>query len=415
MKSIIFILFSCAAVEALHVRAGKETQATKSDQTPYPTAHPTLKQWLTEGGCYNLVLTPQYNNQHSMFGITEYLRKENLLKKLGGIAAGSGGSLPGAFLAAGSNFSSFQANFPRKGWSGFRPSEPSLTQDYEQFLDATLPPTFGQLKYPLALSLTHWESTDALKKFDHSRQKGFAVNTGDLHEAMIAAVTTSGGHPSCPNCTKGFWPRRVNSRFPVTDGAFGDVWGVNGLSAIPSCNKLLHLLPLDYPGQVEPPDLNALPRKPAEMVSLVIVQPPVASHSYFHDKMPFMKFITSKGPEEWNALMFDTTHDAMQSAVDATLNFRTDTGGKQATLVLQHRKLTDHETFPEQVYDRMLALERDRFWAFYGDKDAWGDMFKAFQINQRLEARHRKRLLEDLASGSFGNHLPKVGLQALKD
>jgi len=344
--------------------------------------------------------------------MTEILREQKLLEHLGGVAAGSGGSLPGAFVAAGGNFSHFAEHFPKKGWGGLGPSEPKITVDYERLLDATLPSTFQELKHPLGLSLTHWDDLQSLKKFDHQKQQGFAIASGNLHQALIAAVTTSGDHPSCPKCAQGFWPRRVQNRFPVTDGAFGDIWGVKGLSAIPYCEKVLHLLPVDYPGQVEPPSLTDLPKNPREMVSLAVVQPPIASHSYLHEDKPLFKLFTQRTSEQWNTKMFETTYHAMLSALDQTLNFTPDaSGNKQAIVSLDHSELTAHETLPEQVYDRILALERDRFWAFYGTdgKDAWHDLPKILHINQKLQEKHTQRLLNDIGSGTF----PHLGASSM--
>merc|ERR1719160_533044 len=194
-----------------------------------------------------------------MFGVTDFLQQKNHMKNVKGIAASSGGSLPAAHAAAGSNFSTFERSFPTEGWSGFSPSEPKISNEYKKMLVNTLPKTFEELQVPLGLSLTHWEDEAALKKFDQKRSKGFAVGTGDLHEALTASVVTSGPHPSCPNCTKGFWPRKLANKYPVTDGAFGDAWGARGLAVLPQTPRVLQVLPLDYPEQLSPPASTDLP------------------------------------------------------------------------------------------------------------------------------------------------------------
>merc|ERR1719324_1451920 len=117
----------------------------------------TLQDWMNDEKGFNVVFTPQYNNQHSMFGVTDFLQQKNHMKNVKGIAASSGGSLPAAHAAAGSNFSTFERSFPTEGWSGFSPSEPKISNEYKKMLVNTLPKTFEELQVPLGLSLTHWE------------------------------------------------------------------------------------------------------------------------------------------------------------------------------------------------------------------------------------------------------------------
>merc|ERR1719321_1523195 len=118
----------------------------------------TLREWLSEDKCFNLALTPQYNNQHSVWGLLQSLKDEGLLKNLKGISACSGGSLPGAFLAADRDFNFFSKHFPENGWLGFGPSEPKITNDYARFMNVSLPKRFEQLKVPFALSVTVWDT-----------------------------------------------------------------------------------------------------------------------------------------------------------------------------------------------------------------------------------------------------------------
>lgn len=343
-----------------------------------------------------------------MFGITEFLRKEKLFKHLGGVAAGSGGSLPGAFAAADLDFKTFQDHFPTVGWSGFGPSEPKISKDYDAFLDATLPSTFEELKHPLGLSLTIWDDLNSLKHYDNLKQKGFGIAHGDLHEAMAAAVTTSCPHVSAPNCTRGFWPRRVNNQYPVTDGAFADVWGMKGLTVIPYCPKILHLLPLDYADQVEPPSLTNLPKQPKEMVTLSIVQPPTASHSYIGEQaMPRMwNLITQRSSRQWNKIMFEATDFAIKPLLNQTIPFKEDDmHNKQAVMVLDPEILGRQETLSEQIYDRLQSLQRDRFWSFYDSEGQKAtrdkDWPKVLEINTKLNKKHLQRFQDDIASGKF--------------
>lgn len=394
--SVLFCL--CVPLSALHVR-----NPSKEDKSG-----PSLKDWLSDGRCFNMLLTPQYNNQHSMFGITDFLRNEKLLKNLGGVSAGSGGTLPGAFAAADKNFALFDSLFPREGWGGLGPSEPKITNDYVRILNGSLPRTFEELKYPLGLSLTHWDDIDALKKFDHNRQRGFAVSSGNLHEAMQAAVATSGGHKTCPYCIRGFWPRTIENKFPVTDGAFGDIWGATGLQKIPRCEKVLHLLPLDYPDQVGPPMVSDLPQSPREMVSLSIVQPPIASHGYlleYNLGKTGKAAITLRSSEEWNKAMFNNTNKAMLTAVNTPLSFSPSGKGKVAVITLDGG-LAASETMSEQLYDRMLSLSRDQFWTFYGGEgtSSWSDQSKVMLLNEKLMKKHGERLMKDIKSGDFGPH-----------
>lgn len=398
MKVIVLGTFLLVSLNSLHVRQTKlNTQS--------------LKEWLSDERGFHLLLTPQYNNQHSIFGVTEFLQQGNLLKDLRGVSAGSGGSLPGAFAAAGSNFSLFQEHFPKVGWGGLGPAEPKITQDYMRILAATLPKTFEELRYPLGLSLTHWNDLESLKNFDHTRQRGFAVSTGNLHEAMVAAVTTSGAHKSCPYCSTGFWPRRIENKFPVTDGAFGDIWGSKGLSHLPRSEKILHLLPLDYPGQVEPPSLSDVEHPPSEMVSLVLVQPPVASHAYLLEKHPVLKSVSSKSSADWNTAMFQSTHTAMSSVIADKIDFSSPTVGRcKHAVVNLDGGLTSGETLNEQIYDRVMSFSRDQFWSFYGGegKGAWGMSWDALSraalINQKLWKKHSERWYADVKNGNFGIH-----------
>merc|ERR1719316_524649 len=101
---------------------------------------------------------------------------------------------------------------------------------------------------------------------------------------MIAAVATGNNNlfsdPGCPKCAFGLHPKSFEGHYPVTDGAFADIWGTAGLVSLPKCSRLIHVLPLDYKGQVEPQQPSEIPTHPTEVVTMVIVQPPVASHSY---------------------------------------------------------------------------------------------------------------------------------------
>lgn len=360
-----------------------------------------------------MALTPQYNNHYSLFGILEYLETNNLLKKIGGISAASGGSLPAAFLAAGKSYATFQDKFPKEGWGAFGPSEPKISADYKRFLESALPKNFNELKYPLSLSLTEWRDLEVLKHMNATYATAFAANSGDLHEAMTAAVATmftSAVDPKCPYCQYGFWPKKVNGKFPVTDGAFGDIWGVKGVSSLPKCSKLLLLLPLDYENQVAPPHPASIDKSIEEMVTLAFVQTPVASHSYIlekaSDQYPAMKMVTSTSTQEWNTRMFEDMKEAMQSAVSKPVFFTQDAVGHKTAVLHLANKLDKQETYMEQLYDRLMSYERDMFWAFWKDgaeNNPWthGDHVRSNELASAVMTNHYVRFVKDFTSGRF--------------
>merc|ERR1719420_2546144 len=106
-----------------------------------------------------------------------------------------------------------------------------------------------------------WEKTPNLT--------ALIVNRGSLKDSMIAALATGseGGIPDmfCPKCVTGFWPKKLGNASTVTDGAFSDLMGVQGLIGLPKCDRLLHILPLDYPGQMGALPRNEIPGEPEDI------------------------------------------------------------------------------------------------------------------------------------------------------
>jgi len=366
-----------------------------STQEARTTQSVTLREWLNKDECLNLALVPQYNNQHSIWGLLEFMRKDGLLKHLTGVSACSGGSLPGVFLAAGKDFNDFKQAFPKNGWLGFGPSEPKITQDYERFL-SVLPKKFEDLQIPFALSGTHWDSEKSLKLFVKAESHEIVMTTGDLYPALTTAVATGNNgvikDEACPKCSFGFWPRTVNGKYPVTDGAFTDIWGTKGLVALPKCRRLMHVLPLDYPGQTKPQAAQEIPTVPEDLVTLVVTQPPTGSHSYFHEgqrkklmqegasdaKLNLMT-ISSKTTQQWNHLMFTKAFEGVEKVMDHEMDVVPDSAGSKHYLLLvdNAKELRKVQTFKEKVYDAWMDGMRDNFWKFWGSQKGMGDAVEA--------------------------------------
>jgi len=370
----------------------------------------TLHDWMSKDACLNLALVPQYNNQHSIWGLLEFMRNEGLLKHLTGVSACSGGSLPGVFIAAGKQFQDFKSAFPKNGWLGFGPSEPKITQDYEKFL-SVLPKKFEDLLIPFALSGTHWDSEKALKTFVKKESHEIVMTSGDLYPALTTAVATGNNgvikDDACPKCSFGFWPRTVNGLYPVTDGAFTDIWGTKGLVALPKCSRLLHVLPLDYPGQTKPQANHEIPTNPTDLVTLVVTQPPTGSHSYFHEgqrkkliqegasamKINMMT-VSSKSTQQWNHLMFTKAHEGVAKIMNQKMEVVSDSPGSKHYLALvdNAKELRKVQTFKEKVYDAWMDGMRDNFWKFWGSQKGMGDSVKAEEPKHPLHEMGDKAL-----------------------
>lgn len=349
-----------------------------------------LREWMQEDKCFNIALAPQFNNQHSVFGLLQYFKDEGLLKHVSGIAACSGGVLPAAFIAAGSNFSNFKDNFPPEGWRGFGPSEPKITDDFHRFINNShLPELVQDFEIPISVSLSKWGTEKAMWE-DHPNVTIILANKGSTREIVTAALATGseGGIPDskCPHCWTGFWPKKVGLAQTVTDGAFSDLMGVEGLAALPKCDRVLHVLPLDYPHQVAPLTRQDIPGHPKELVTLIFTQPPVASHSYFIEpacnlSVPFTnipllcngvvsKLFGSSGLDEkpterwsgeWTQKMYEFTHQAAAKSVDRGWDEDVESGHKK--IILPTEKLYNGlETKAERKYNLIAAARRDNWW-----------------------------------------------------
>lgn len=355
---ILFVCFSAIA-HALRRLHGSQHKNT------------TLREWLAAGtDCFNVALVPQYNNQHLVFGVMEALKEAGLMRKLTGISACSGGTLPGAFYAAGKSFPEFDATFPKLGWRGFGPSEPKIEEDYRSFLSRNLPSTFEKLEIPLALSMTKWDDISNLKTMTPNNAHSFVVNSGDLHSAMVAAVATGNNgvlsDPGCPKCIFGFHPKTIENQYPVTDGAFADIWGTKALEKLPTCSRLLHILPLDYAGQVEPQKPEEIPGNPKELVTLVAIQPPASSQSYILDAFN-RRDITKRTTEEWNNMLFKSNYQATKRLLDQPIELVRSGNNYHGKLIVDGG-LSAIETKSEKNFDEYMAKGRDIFWKLYDAK-----------------------------------------------
>lgn len=375
MRHLFFILGGAQLSEALRLqeaapRIDDKVQFLREEfQTKGSTV--SLRDWLSNGECFNLALTPQYNNQHTIWGLLTTLKEEGLLKNLTGIAACSGGTIAGSFIAAGLDYKNFTKFWPRKGWLGFHPSEPKLSEDYLQFLSG-LPESFEDLKIPFALSLTNWTDEDAFMTTSKKSASRMIVSSGQLREPLVAAVATGNNgaisDPWCPKCIFGMWPKKVNGMYPVTDGAFTDLWGLEGLSNLPKCSRVLNIVPLDYANQVQPPDVDTIPTRPAEVVSLTVVQPPSASLSYMLEGFG-RSDITSRASEDWNDLMFDVQKKTMLKQLDEKLPFKKRKGKAGGGQIIMTVVPDINETEGELWFDSWFSKRRDQFWKDFSDED----------------------------------------------
>lgn len=361
------LLFVCTVATTRALRR-VNTNSNSSD-----VKNVTLREWLAAGEePFNVAIVPQYNNQHLVFGIMEALKEAGLMKKLSGISACSGGTLPGAFYAAGKSFRDFDAAFPAKGWAGFGPSEPRIEKDYRAFLARNLPEKFEQLQIPLALSLTKWDDISKIKTMMPQNARPFVATSGDLHSAMVAAVATGNNGVlsdlGCPFCAFGFHPKTVEDQYPVTDGAFADIWGTKGLEKLPQANRVLHILPLDYAGQVAPQTPEDIPGNPRELVTLVAIQPPASSQSYVLDALN-RRDITKRTTGEWNQMLFESNHKAIEKLLDQPFQLqRSADGNSYHGKLLVDGGLGQIETKSEKDFDDYMARGRDMFWRYYDSK-----------------------------------------------
>jgi hypothetical protein len=314
-----------------------------------------------------------------------------LLKHVSGIAACSGGTVPALFIGAGKNFEDFKETFPAVGWQGFGPAEPKITEDFHRFVDkANLPENLKDMSIPIAVSLSMW-ATDKAMWEPNPNVTALVVNRGSTKDALTAALATGseGGipDPDCPKCKRGFWPKEMGNATTITDGAFTDLMGVQGLIGLPKCRRLLHILPLDYPGQIGALPRSEIPGEPEDIVTLFFTQPPVASHGYFFDEgckdtIPGTSIslwcnpvgnILSGGfapvhkPSErsggdWNLIMFDYLNKAAGKTLDMTFDSESEPGHKLITLGT-HQLFEDITTKNEEEYNMLASEKRDKYWS----------------------------------------------------
>lgn len=217
------------------------------------------------------------------------------------------------------------------------------------------------------------------------------VNKGSTQDTLTAALATGseGGipDPACPRCLTGFWPKRLGNASTVTDGAFSDLMGVQGLIGLPQCDRVLHVLPLDYPGQIGAMPRAQIPGNPKDIVTLFFTQPPVASHGYFMEgvcnkTIPFTDIPfwcnsfwntitgglivksrpTLRSGGEWNQKMFDVVHEATGYTIDQPFDGESEPGHKIITLQT-HKLFKAIETKNENDYNLMAQSKRDAYWS----------------------------------------------------
>lgn len=90
--ALILFLLTCSTAHSLRVKDRSKDLAIEPKK--YTT---TLRKWLTSGN-FNLAIAPQYNCQHTVFAVLEALKDAQLMEKLSGISAVSGGTVPAAFF-----------------------------------------------------------------------------------------------------------------------------------------------------------------------------------------------------------------------------------------------------------------------------------------------------------------------------
>lgn len=373
---------------------------------------------MEEDECFNIALAPQFNNQHSIFGIMQFFKDHGLMEHVSGIGGCSGGTIPAVFFGAGKDFHDFKKVFPKEGWRGFGPSEPKITKDFHEFVDkAELPERLEQMKIPVAISLSMWGTEKAMTE-PNPNVTALVVNRGSSKEALTAALATGseGGipDPSCPKCITGFWPKAMGNASTITDGAFSDLLGVQALVGLPRCKRLLHILPLDYPGQMGALPASQIPGNPKDMVTLFFTQPPVASHGYFMEDICNMTipltetplfcnsfvnwatgglFVSYKPTERsgghWNQVMFDVVNQAAGNTIDKPWDEGSTSSHKLLTLSTAEL-FSSMTTENEDKYNLMAEKKRDKYWRNFLNTLANEEQEQAHQKN--LESSQLRKL-----------------------
>lgn len=279
----------------------------------------TMRQWIENTQCLNVASQPLMNTQFAQLGAMDALNDAGLMNKVTGMSGVSSGAFVTA-LAATKDFSENSRKFRQvwPGWDGLVPeggmSDPALSQHYEQkILKEVLPASFEELKIPIAIVATAYDTEDAAKNLDLPSAHPMVLSDGSLSEAVIVSSSAMVG-PGCPNCQMGFKAKEVRGQWPVADGFLVDEYGTMGLAALAPCPNLLHIQPTNFAQQLTPTKNSDIDTQPKSVVTLGIDVPSSGIMSLVNP----MKFIGSKEKKDeiWEKLEYENAYDHMKELLD---------------------------------------------------------------------------------------------------
>jgi len=344
----------------------------------------TLRKWIQSTGCLNMASQPLLNTQFAQLGAVDALEEAGLMNKVTGMSGVSSGAFITA-LAASKNRKQASETF-RKVWPGWMNmgvnKDPDLSANYKaQVLDKVLPNTFEELAIPTAIVAVKYEDEKAAKEIDNKKAYPVVVSDGALAETVIASSSAMMG-AGCPKCNSGFQAKNFRDMYPVADGFLKDEYGTLGLSALKECKNLLHIIPMNFPGQLGSTPNNMLDTEPTNVVSLSIDLPSSGLMSGLiwdnirqGEKFKAMQKMTNGAfdipwktlginkDEDWEKLQYETAYQHMKEKLDQPLMMGSEPNHYHVDLnLIEHWKEPMFRGKFEAFFDKTNDQKHTEYW-----------------------------------------------------